>query len=64
MNFCNEIQLTFCLKYLPSMCVLHNRIVSLLIAEVPKKINILAVELAVCFDNTVNKYLQTLLKEI
>ena len=60
MNFCNEIQhewsnifflscipiskLTFCLKYLASMCPLLKKMISLLITEVPKKLNIPAVE--------------------
>ena len=53
MSFCHEIQyewcniflsciltsqLTFCLKYLASMRLLHKKMISLLIAEVPKKL--------------------------
>ena len=59
MSFCYEIQyewcniflscilisqLTFCLKYLASMRLLHKKMISLLIAEVPKKLNIPVVE--------------------
>ena len=57
-------QLTFCLKNLASMCLLRNKMISLLIADVPKKLNIPAVEWAVVLVTRSTNIYKHLLKEI